>query len=833
MSNLPISGLSSSEAAKRLAADGPNELNTDQRDSLIGTILEVAAEPMFLLLLGSGAIYYAMGDSREAYALLGFVVIIMAISIIQTRKTETTLAALRDLSSPRALVIRDGTPVRIAGQQVVRGDILMLAEGDRIAADGMVLEAHELAVDESLLTGESEMVAKLAAVSSVYAGSLTVRGQGLVRVCATGSNTELGKIGKSLQDISMESSPLRDEINLLTKRLVILGVSASLLLTVLYWALRGGWLQGLLSGIVLAMSLIPQELPVIMIVFFALGARRIAAHHVLTRRLNAIETLGETTVLCVDKTGTLTENRMEVAALSVAGKTLDARHLSPHSVSTDFLELIEYAMLASEIAPNDPMELAFHRLAQTHLDDAKREHAGWELAREYELSPELLAMSHLWRNLQDSHDTVATKGAPEAIATLCRLNAEQHNGLMHSAEAMATKGLRVLAVAKARHANHLSWPTLQNDFAFELVGLVGLADPLRKNVQAAVAQCHQAGIRVMMITGDYPTTAKAIAMQAGIDCSQILSGKEIAAMDAENMRQQIAHTHVFARVTPQQKLTIVECLKAQGEVVAMTGDGVNDAPALKAAHIGIAMGNRGTDVAREAASIVLLHDDFTSIVTAISLGRRIFSNLRLAIIYTLAVHVPIIGLSILPLLFGLPLLLAPIHIAFLELVIDPACSIVFEAEKPKTNLMHQPPRPKTEHLVSKQHILLSLSQGLMITLVTAVFYTYLIHSGEPIDVARALTFIVLVTANATLVFSSRSLTVHWRGLFSDVSRVGIAVLLLTMLGLIVVTGIPSLSAAFNFYSPTLLQWLLAFVIGISLLPLFEGMKAMHRRLQQS
>jgi Ca2+-transporting ATPase len=827
-----MAGLSQSEAANRLAADGPNELNTDQHDNLLKTVLEVAAEPMFLLLLGSGAIYFAMGDSREAYVLLGFVVIIMAISIIQTRKTETTLAALRDLSSPRALVIRDGKPIRIAGQQVVRGDLVMLAEGDRIPADGLVLEAHELAVDESLLTGESEMVNKAADISSVYAGSLTVRGQGLVRVSATGSDTELGKIGKSLQNISVESSPLRGEINLLTKRLVILGISASLLLTALYWTLRGGWLQGLLSGIVLAMSLIPQELPVIMIVFFALGARRIAAHHVLTRRLNAIETLGETTVLCVDKTGTLTENRMEVSALSVAGKTLDSHHFSQASLSEAHLELIEYALLASEIAPNDPMELAFHRLAQTHLDEKKHKHSEWQLAREYELSPELLAMSHLWRNALESHDTVATKGAPEAIAELCQLSPEQHSDLMRSAEKMASKGLRVLAVAKAHHASHLSWPALQTDFEFSLIGLIGLADPLRVAAKSAIAECHQAGIRVIMITGDHPTTAKAIASQAGINCSQILTGKEMAAMSKAVLQQRMSYVHVFARVTPHQKLTIVEYLKAQGEVVAMTGDGVNDAPALKAAHIGIAMGNRGTDVAREAASIVLLRDDFSSIVSAISLGRRIFSNLRQAIIYTLAVHVPIIGLTILPLLFGLPLLLAPIHIAFLELVIDPACSIVFEAEEPKTNLMRQAPRPKTEHLVSRQHILLSLSQGLMITLVTAGFYTHLIHTGEHINVARALTFIVLVTANATLVFSSRSLTVHLRGLFSDVSRVGMVVLLLTMLGLIIVTSIPSFSAAFNFHSPSLLQWLLAFVIGISLLPLFECMKALHQRLRQ-
>ena len=835
MSNALPTGLSQAEAARRLAADGPNELGMDQKRTLAALLLEVASEPMFLLLLGAGAIYLAMGDQHEAMILLGFVIIIMAVTILQERRTERTLDALRDLSSPRALVIRDGESVRIAGQEVVRGDVIILSEGDRIPADGIVLEAHELAVDESLLTGESEAIAKFADGAQVFAGSLTVRGQGLVSVTATGSHTELGRIGKSLQDIAVGASPLREEIVLLTRRLAVIGISACLVLTALYWILRDGWLQGLLSGITLAMGVLPQELPVIMIVFFAFGARRIAANHVLTRHLNAIETLGETTVLCVDKTGTLTQNRMELAALSVAGNILETRSFTGAELPERYHELLEFAVLASEIDPHDPMELAFHRFANQYLANTEHLHPDWQLAREYELSPELLAMSHLWRNHQgdhqNQHDVVATKGAPEAIADLCHLSAEETRKVTLQAGLLADRGLRVLGVAKAQHAASQSWPEIQHDFNFEFLGLVALADPLRPEVPASIAECHRAGIRVVMITGDYPRTAKAIAEEAGIDSAQVLTGAEVAGMDISALQKAIGTVTVFARVTPQQKLSIVEALKANGEVVAMTGDGVNDAPALKAAHIGIAMGKRGTDVAREAASLVLLEDDFASIVSAIRLGRRIFANLRQALIYTLAVHVPIIGLSMLPLLFGMPLILAPIHIAFLELVIDPACSVVFEAEKGSASLMKQPPRSKTEPLVSRAHIWLSMVQGSLITLVAAAYYWWLLNSGTSVEVSRALTFIVLVVANASLVLPSRSSQHGWRSMFCGLTAVSAWVLAGTMLGLLLVTCVPALARAFTFEPPALLQWLMAFMAGLSLLLLFEAAKRIYAALR--
>ena len=824
-------GLSAEQAAARLRTDGPNELAVDQTRAFLSLLLDVVREPMFLLLLGAGAIYLAMGDQREAMILLGFVVMIMTVTIFQERRTENTLEALRDLSSPRALVLRNGAPTRVAGREVVRDDILILSEGDRVPADAIVLEAHELAVDESMLTGESEAVAKFGGSAQVYAGSLTVRGQGVVRVTAIGNNTELGRIGKSLKSIAIESSPLREEMLLLTRRLACIGVVVSLVLMVLYWVLRGGWMQSVLTGITLAMGILPQELPVIMIVFFALGARRIAAKKVLTRHLNAIETLGETTVLCVDKTGTLTQNRMAVAALCVAGETLDTATMAGADLPEAYHELLEYAVLASEITPHDPMEQAFHRFAGEYLANTEHLHPDWALAREYEISTEQLAMSHLWRTHTDLHDIVATKGAPEAIADLCHLDDAEIEKITRQAEALAERGLRVLAIAKARHTLEQSWPERQHDFDFELLGLVALADPLRPEVPSAIAECHSAGIRVVMITGDYPTTARAIATQAGLDCKRVLTGADLAYLGQVELSAVIASVNVFARVTPQQKLVIVESLKANGEVVAMTGDGVNDAPALKAAHIGIAMGKRGTDVAREAASLVLLEDDFSSIVSAIRLGRRIFANLRQALIYTLAVHVPIIGLSILPLLFGMPLILAPIHIAFLELVIDPACSVVFEAENGSASLMKQPPRLKSESLVSRRHILMSMVHGLLITVVTAAFYWWLLVEGNTVETSRALAFVVLVTANTALVFANRSPQCGLHAMFSGLSVVGIWVFLVTILGLVVVTAIPSLALTFNFQIPSLYQWLAAFSIGVALLLLFESTKRVYTALR--
>jgi Ca2+-transporting ATPase len=819
-SDLPP-GLDAATAAARLREEGPNELGVSQRRTLRDIAWEVVREPMFLLLLGAGSIYLLTGDTREALVLLGFVVIIMAVTAMQERRSDNALEELRELSSPRAVALRGGTSLRIPGRDVVRGDFLLLAEGDRIAADGVLLQMHELATDESLLSGESEAIPKLEAGSRVFAGTLVVSGQGVMEVVATGPRTELGKIGQSLAGVGLQASPLREEMARLTRRLVLIGAALCLLLVLLFWWLRGGWLDALLAGITLAMGILPQEFPVILIVFLALGARRLAAQQVLTRRLNAIETLGAATVLCVDKTGTLTQNRMAVAVLARQDAQIDVRTLAAGALPEPFHELLEFAVLASELDPHDPMEKAFHRLAGQQLADTEHLHPRWTLAREYELSPALLAMSHLWQADGSAHQVVSTKGAPEAVADLCHLSGEQQAEVAAQAARLADQGLRVLGVAKARHAPAQGWPAGQHDFPLQWLGLVGLADPLRPEVPQAMAQCRQAGIRVVMITGDHPRTAQAIAQQAGIDTRSVLSGDDLAGMDPATLSAHLATVNVFARVRPQQKLALVEALKARGDVVAMTGDGVNDAPALKAAHIGIAMGQRGTDVAREAASLVLLQDDFASIVHAIRLGRRTYANLRQAMVYTLAVHVPIIGLSILPVLLGLPLLLAPMHIAFLELVIDPACSLVFEAEEGDPDLMQQKPRKAGAALLSAGQIVQSLLQGTLVTAAVAGLYLAMLGHGLPSASAATAAFLLLVVANAVLILPSRSARTGWRGLTSGLSRVSLIVFSGTMLALTLVTTVPPIANAFGFATLPPLQWLGAVAAGLAMLVVFQ------------
>ena len=813
-----LPGLTTETAVQRLHEEGSNDLGVSQRRTFLTILRDVLFEPMFLLLLVAGAIYLLMGDRNEALFLLGFVIIIISMTVFQERRTDNALAALRDLSSPRALVVRDGQVQRIAGHEVVREDLLILAEGDRIPADGVLLLAHEMSVDESMLTGESVPVVKMID-DAVFAGTLVVSGQGVVRVTVTGLKTQMGKIGQSLEEIEPQDSPLREQMRRLTKQLAFIGLVLSLSLMTLFWWLRGGWLDAMLAGIGLAMALLPQEFAVIMIVFFALTARRLGKQQVLTRQLHAIETLGATTVLCVDKTGTLTKNHMQVAALCSLDQQIFISDLAKQSLPPAFHELLEYAVLASEISPHDPMEKAFHYLASEQLYNGKKRQTNWVLAREYELSSELLAMTHLWRLENHTHDLVAAKGAPEAVASLCHLSAEQETQVLQQAAALADSGLRVLAVAKSRHLTAHRWPENQHDFDFEWLGLIALADPLRPEVPAAVEQCHRAGIRVIMITGDHPRTAMAIAAQAGLKTTGVLIGDEIAAMSPAMLSSRSQHINVFARVKPHQKLMLVESLQAQGEIVAMTGDGVNDAPALKAAHIGIAMGQRGTDVAREAASLVLLKDDFSSIVHAIHEGRRTFANMRQAMIYTLAVHVPIAGLALLPVVAGLPLLLAPLHIAFLELVIDPACSVVFEAEKADSNLMDQPPRRITESLLSTQQVIRSLIYGGCTAAAVFAYYQWMLQFTEP-GSASACAFVMLVTANAVLILATRSAHTNLHNLCSNFTSISLWVLAMTLVALVLVTTNTTLLYAFKFSPITISQWMTSFGFGLSLLTAF-------------
>ena len=761
-------GLSAAEAATRLEREGPNELPSAKPPSVFRTALGVLREPMFLLLIGTGVVYVLLGDPKEAVALMVAVFVIIGITFYQERRTERALHALRELSSPRALVVRDGARRRIAGREVVRGDLVVLAEGDRIPADGLVLESRNLTADESLLTGESVPVRKAAAQGEivmehpggddqpfVFSGTLVAQGKGVARITATGPRTELGKIGQALEGLRQENTHLQRETNRLVRFLAVAGFFLCAFVAVAYGYTRGDWLRGVLAGLTLAISMIPEEFPVVLTIFLALGAWRISRQRVLTRRMPAIETLGAATVLCVDKTGTLTLNQMTVEKLFAAGEYLTLASHGDHELPEKFYETVEFSILASSRDPFDPMEKAFLQLGQRYSVSTNHLHPDRVLAREYPLSSGLPAMSRAWETPGSAEYVVAAKGAPEAIISLCRLPVAEEQKLLTATEEMAGAGLRVLGVARARSSHPL--PDDQRAFPFDFVGLVGLADPLRPSVPAAVKDCYAAGIRVIMITGDYPVTAKNIAARIPLqNATEVITGPELRKMSESELERRIRNVNIFARVVPEQKLQLIHALRATGEVVAMTGDGVNDAPALKAADIGVAMGARGTDVAREAAAMVLLDDDFSSIVNAIRLGRRIYDNLKKATAYILALHVPIAGLTLVPVLVGWPLILMPLHVLFLELVTDPACSIAFEAEPEEANVMKRPPRDPREQLFPRHRVMLSLLQGLTVLLSVLAVYAVARYWGHDETDCRTLAFATLVMGNVALIFTNRS-----------------------------------------------------------------------------
>jgi P-type Ca2+ transporter type 2C len=833
--NLP--GLTEQEALERLAQDGYNELPSAKRRNFLHILLEVLREPMFLMLIACGVLYLFLGDSEEALMLMGFVFVIIGITFYQEQKTERALEALRDLSSPRALVIRDGRQQRIAGRDVVRDDILLLAEGDRIPADAVLLSGGNLSVDESLLTGESVPVRKKPwdgqletarpggdDLPFLFSGTLVVKGQGIAQVRSTGARTEIGKIGKALQILQPEDTNLQRQTGRIVRNFAVLGLSLCVLVVVVYGLTRGNWMNGLLAGITLAMATLPEEFPVVLTIFLALGAWRISQRQVLTRRVPAVEMLGAATVLCVDKTGTLTLNRMKVTQIAVGGKIVELDG-QQRSLPEELHEIVEFSILASPADPFDPMEKAMRELGGRTLANTEHLHRDWILVREYPLSPDLLAMSHVWRSPDGQDFIVAAKGAPEAIIDLCHLPEDRRQALLSQIQRMAGAGLRVIGIARANFAI-TGLPTAQHDFEFQFIGLVGLSDPVRPEVADAVQECYTAGIRVIMITGDYPVTAQNIARQIGLHPSdRIITGPELDTMSDSELRDRIRTTCIFARAVPEQKLRIVAALKANGEVVAMTGDGVNDAPALKAAHIGIAMGGRGTDVARESAALVLLDDNFASIVQAVRMGRRIFDNLKKAMAFIFSVHIPIAGMSLIPVLLKWPLALLPVHILFLELIIDPACTVVFEAETDETDIMHRPPRRLEEPLFGRTMILTGLIQGAGVLAAVLAVYAINLLSGFGEDSARLGAFVCMVIANLGLIFTNRS----WSKSFLSILRIPNKALWWVTGGavgfLLMVLAIPFLSSLFQFAPVPRWEWALIAVACLFSLIVSESVKS--------
>jgi P-type Ca2+ transporter type 2C len=837
-------GISEAVAIKKLKSDGFNELPSARERKIFEIIFSVLKEPMLALLVGAGIIYLILGEPKDALLLSSFIFFTVGITIYQERKTEKAIRALKRLSSPRALVVRDGKELRIPGREVVNQDTVIIREGDRIPADAYVIRQNNLIIDESILTGESRAVTKSEwngndinirpggdNLPIVYSGTLVVSGNATIWVYAIGANTQMGSIGKSLNVIIDEATLIQKETQKIVKIFTITGGILCILLIIIWGITKGNWLEGILAGLSLSMSMLPEEFPVVLTIFFALGAWRLSKRQVLVRHVPVVETLGAATVLCVDKTGTLTANKMELTELFTISSGKYYPPSNPILPDKPNLELLKSGLLSSDIDAYDVLDKEIKRLGEKVIPDVCKFRNNLEKIKEYPMNKQYRGVTYVWQE-KNANKIIATKGAPEDVINICQLSSTEKNVLNQIILDMTDRGLRVLGVATCNYtSDRLEFD--QISYPFKFVGLLGFSDPIRPQIADAVLECYQAGIRVIMITGDYPGTAKSIAKKIGlINSDSFITGSELAVMDQKDLQEKIKTINIFARVLPEQKLLIVNALKANKDIVAMTGDGVNDAPALKSAHIGISMGERGTDVAREASDIVLLNDDFSSIVKAVKTGRKIYENLKKAMSYIFAVHFPIAGLTIFPVIFGTPVILFPAHIAFLELIIDPACSIVFESEHSEAGIMREPPRNLKESVFGKKLLVISTMQGISVLAITYILYLFSLSGNKSPDETRTIVFTALVSANLALIVTNLS----WR-------RLGIRILtrasnaLKIILSLVTITlvssiYIPLFRSVFRFSQLKLSDIFVAIIAGGISLGWFELFKLLDKKAKR-
>ncbi|HMM06686.1 MAG TPA: cation-translocating P-type ATPase [Clostridiales bacterium] len=752
----PTAGLTSAEVRARQEKYGKNQLTPKKKAGFFRKALHIIGEPMFLLLIAAAIIYFFLGEPRDGAIMLIFVVGIITIDVMQEWKTDRTLNALKDLSAPHITVIRGGKEQTVASVDLVPGDLMLLHEGVKIPADGVIIRCNDLCVDESSLTGEAEGVWKISTdqaspaddawrLDYCYAGTLISQGTAVVRVDQIGDQTEYGKIGTHVAAAPQEATPLQKQTASLVRLCAVIAAILFLLVGLFtYWnseasAFADRLIESILAGITLAMAMIPEEYPVVLTVFLSMGAWRLAKKQSLVRKLPSVETLGTVSVLCVDKTGTITMNQMAVQEI--------------WALNGEDSPLIETMGLGCETDHYDPMEKAMLTFC-TEKGFSPEHLFNGELVTEYAFTNELKMMGHVWRKNGDL--IIAAKGSPERILTVCEIGEEDQATVKAMIRKMSGEGLRVIAIAAARPETEADIPPAITDCCLTFLGLIGLADPPRKTVADDIAICNRAGIRVVMITGDHGLTAAAIAEKIGMQsCGQIITGDMIQKMSDETLREKAKTCNIFSRVVPEQKMRIIKAFQKNGEIVAMTGDGVNDAPALKYADIGIAMGKRGSEVAREAADLILLDDNFTTIVETVKDGRRIYDNIRKAVGYIFTIHIPIAFSALLAPLLGIPsaaLLILPFHVVLLELVIDPTCSIVLERQPAERNIMERPPRNPKEKLVNIKLLTKSTLQGIAVFVASFATYFSMLNSGDgQAETARAMGLSVIILANLLLV----------------------------------------------------------------------------------
>jgi P-type Ca2+ transporter type 2C len=825
-------GLTDAQVLAAREKFGANQLTYKKRNRFLEAVFGLIKEPMIILLLVTSSIYFISGKVGDGIFLASAIVLVSLISLYQDSKSRDALDKLKDFTKPNCKVIRNGAAVQIKSEEVVVGDSLLVEEGILIGADGIITHSNDFSVNESILTGESMPVAKDTSKEEhfIFSGTTVTAGLAIATVTAIGNETRLGKIGKSLESIKEEPTPLERQINNFVKKMVVAGAIVFVIVWITNYMHSKLLLDSLIKSLTLAMSVLPEEIPMALTSFMALGAWRLMKMGIVVKQMKTVETLGSATVICTDKTGTITENKMSLAKVYVVGsqKILNADELKDQEEN----ELIRVAMFASEPIPFDPMEVALHDAYKSHTTNDER--ANSKLIHEYPLGGKPPMMTHVFQN-SAGVKIIAAKGAPEAIINVSPLDEERKTKINDAIKTLSLDGYRLLAVGETSW-NDNNYPATQQEFKFDFKGLVAFYDPPKKNIQSVLDSFYKAGIQVKIITGDNAETTSAIAKQIGFKgFDKTISGDELMKLNEEELEQRVEDTQIFTRMFPEAKLKIINALKAKNEIVAMTGDGVNDGPALKAAHIGIAMGKKGTEIAKQAASLILLEDDLSKMVDAIAMGRKIYTNLKKAIQYIISIHIPIILTVFIPLALGwvYPNIFLPVHIIFLELIMGPTCSIIYENEPMEANAMSQKPRPFTSTFFKVRELIASIIQGIIITVGTLGVYQYGVYVGLSEASTRTLVFTNLIVANIFLMLVNRSFYYSVLTTLRYKNNLVLLMIVITVALTSALLFIQPLSAFFDFELITVGQLAVGAGVGIIATVWFEVVKWVKRRKGES